>query len=611
MPVESTNCPSCGKDLPANAPSGICPTCLMKAAVLNPIEPGPTVTPATNQRFTPPEISQFADQLSQLEVVELIGAGGMGAVYKARQIKLDRVVALKVLRPESSDDLAFAQRFNREAKTLARLNHPNIVGVHDFGEIAVTGDNGESQTLFYFVMEYVDGSDLRRLIGSEIPPADVTSIIQQVCQALQYAHEQGVVHRDIKPENILLDSYGIVKIADFGLAKLASKTERDYTLTGTHQVMGTPRYMAPEQMEASRTVDHRADLYSLGVVFYELLTGEIPMGQFAPPSEKSAVDGHVDSVVLTAMAQEPDRRYQSAMEMSEGLSDPSVSMGAVTSPVPPGPSTILDIGTRKAIDGIKRGVTGKSRVPLIIPGGLSLLVCLVSIVGHGFYMGTQTTGGSLPLVIAASVVLFILTLILLAFGVHNGRSGWRPFFVFLAGTAVGILNVVCVLDNSRLFNTFYPNLLIGSSLGLMTIAALDFRLHIADSRKNGASKAKTKTKPEVAHVGFVVPAEQSAEKYIAPHFQMLGYVLNDHSDTEWVFERGSVFGHMGIDLRKCHTTLKVRTGPRPDGSMWISCSWSVKAFITGSEVTKLEAEGQSFAQAMGVETVSLTKSVSS
>lgn len=580
----------------------------MKAAVVNPIEPGPTLTPAPSQRFMPPEISELSAALSQLEVFHLIGTGGMGAVYKARQIKLDRIVALKVLRPESSNDVSFAQRFNREAQTLARLSHPNIVSVHDFGEINVSDEDGNSQTLFYFVMEYVDGSDLRQIMGAEIPPSDVLPIVGQVCTALQYAHEQGIVHRDIKPENILLDSHGNVKIADFGLAKLASKTDRDYTLTGTHQVMGTPRYMAPEQMEGSRAVDHRADLYSLGVVFYELLTGEIPMGQFAPPSEKSSVDGDVDSVVLKAMAQEPDRRYQSAVEMSRELSNSSFSMA---SQVPPGPSTILDIGARKALDGIRRGVTGKTGLALMFPGVLALLVSIGSIVAHASYVLSHSVRRGLPLVISSSVVLFILSLILLAFGVQKRRAYWRPFFILIAGSAVTCLNIVCVLDDSAVLGTVFSNLMIGGGLVLMTIAAFDFRIHLADSQKNRPARVKSKRKPDVAHVGFVVPARKSTSQYIAPHFQMLGYMLVEQSANEWTFERGSVFGHMGIDLRKCHTTLTVRTGPRPDGSTWISCGWSVQAFVTGSEVTKLEAEGQSFARAMGVDTVSLTETGSS
>jgi serine/threonine protein kinase len=145
----------------------------------------------------------------------------MGAVYQARQRKLDRLIALKIIRPESADDPAFAVRFDREARTLARLNHPNIVTIYDFGEVSLADtENNRSRTLYYFLMEFVDGANLRHLMAfEELTPAQALSIVPQICEALQLAHDEGVVHRDIKPENILLDRKGRVKITDFGLAK--------------------------------------------------------------------------------------------------------------------------------------------------------------------------------------------------------------------------------------------------------------------------------------------------------------------------------------------------------------------------------------------------------
>ena len=137
----------------------------------------------------------------------------------------------------------------------------------------------------------------------------------QICEALQYAHDHGVVHRDIKPENVLLDKEGRVKIADFGIAKLVGKEAKDLTLTGAGQIMGTPQYMAPEQIEHPLQVDHRADIYSLGVVFYQMLTGELPIGRFAPPSKKVQIDVRLDEVVLRALEKEPERRYQQASEI--------------------------------------------------------------------------------------------------------------------------------------------------------------------------------------------------------------------------------------------------------------------------------------------------------
>jgi hypothetical protein len=235
----------------------------------------------------------------------------MGAVYKARQTKLDRLVAIKVLPPEVARDPAFAERFLREARSLARLNHANIVTVHDFGD---------ADGLYYFTMEYVDGRNLRDLLESgALPAAKVLEIVLQICDALQYAHDEGLIHRDIKPENVLLDRKGRVKIADFGLAKLVGLTPAYLTLTGSQEVMGTLLYMAPEQMKQARTVDHRADIYSLGVVLYEMLTGELPLGRFAPPSRKAGVDERLDQVVLRALAREPAERYQDARAFKQDV----------------------------------------------------------------------------------------------------------------------------------------------------------------------------------------------------------------------------------------------------------------------------------------------------
>jgi tRNA A-37 threonylcarbamoyl transferase component Bud32 len=257
--------------------------------------------------FALPTPDELAGHFPQLEIVALLGRGGMGAVYKARQKGLDRLVALKILPSEVARDPAFAERFAREARVLARLRHPGIVMVHDLGQ---------SGSLYYFLMEYVDGSNLRQVLeAGQLEPAQALAIVPQICAALQYAHDAGVVHRDIKPENILLDPEGRVKIADFGLAKLLGQERPDVTLTNTHQVMGTLRYMAPEQLDGSRSVDHRADIYALGVVFYELLTGEVPAGRFDPPSQKVEIDVRLDDVVFRALAREPDRRYQHASEV--------------------------------------------------------------------------------------------------------------------------------------------------------------------------------------------------------------------------------------------------------------------------------------------------------
>jgi predicted Ser/Thr protein kinase len=253
----------------------------------------------------------LADQLPLLEVLELLGQGGMGAVYKARQRGLDRLVALQILPPRVALDARFAERFAREARALARLNHPHIVTVYDYGQVS---------GLYYVLMEYVDGVDLRRALkAGRLAPEQALLIVPQICEALQYAHDQGVVHRDIKSENILMDCNGRVKVADFGLAKMLGKGPAEATLTAPEQVMGTPHYMAPEQWETPRVVDHRADIYSLGVVFYEMLTGRLPLGRFEPPSRTIALDVRLDEIVLRALDREPERRYQQASHVKNDI----------------------------------------------------------------------------------------------------------------------------------------------------------------------------------------------------------------------------------------------------------------------------------------------------
>jgi tRNA A-37 threonylcarbamoyl transferase component Bud32 len=253
----------------------------------------------------------MAKHFPQLQILECLGRGGMGVVYKARQPKLKRLVALKILAPERGSDPKFSERFEREAQTLARLSHPHIVAVHDFGE---------ADGIYYLLMEYVDGRSLRDILRSgTITPEQALAIVPSICEALQFAHEHGVVHRDIKPENVLLDQQGRVKIADFGIAKLVGDERRHQALTEDRQVIGTPHYMAPEQVEKPQLVDHRADIYSLGVVFYEMLTGELPLGKFAPPSRKVVVDVRLDEVVLHALEKEPEQRYQKAGEVKTDL----------------------------------------------------------------------------------------------------------------------------------------------------------------------------------------------------------------------------------------------------------------------------------------------------
>ncbi|MEO6183718.1 MAG: serine/threonine-protein kinase, partial [Verrucomicrobiota bacterium] len=330
---EFKTCPKCGAPIPAEAPQGLCPQCLLHEISI-PTEAGQSAT----AKSVPPAREELIAAFPQLEILELVEQGGMGFVFKARQPKLDRFVALKILPQSLAADPAFAERFTREGRLLARLNHPNIVTVHDFGQ---------ANEFFYLLMEYVDGVNLRQAMkAGRFTPEQALAVVPKICEALQFAHNEGILHRDIKPENILLDTKGRVKIADFGIAKLigmergsvsrSNDESKDTSkqadasatsglaaghrpalpeLTGVGKTLGTPNYMAPEQIKTPNAVDHRADIYSLGVVFYEMLTGELPLGRFAPPSQKSTADPRLDDVVLRALEKEPTRRTQSAGEV--------------------------------------------------------------------------------------------------------------------------------------------------------------------------------------------------------------------------------------------------------------------------------------------------------
>jgi serine/threonine protein kinase len=244
----------------------------------------------------------------------LVGRGGMGAVYKGLQLSLDRAVAIKLLPPAiEQQDLAFAERFKNEARLMGRMNHPAIVSVYDFGRT--------SDGQLYFVMEYVDGTDVQRMIAREgkLPPEHALAITAHLCDALGYAHKQGIVHRDIKPSNVLIDMDGRVKVADFGLAKLADKS-KDSGLTQTGMAMGTPDYVAPEALMFGSDVDGRADIYAVGVMLYQMLTGDIPRGMFKMPSQKfQSIDPRFDAIIRRALEHDREERYQTSHELRLAL----------------------------------------------------------------------------------------------------------------------------------------------------------------------------------------------------------------------------------------------------------------------------------------------------
>ena len=213
----SPNCPQCGAVLPIDAPKGLCPRCLAAMNLAPQTEmpaeefgPGGTRIVPPSPRTAPLSPGELAPHFPQLEILELLGRGGMGVVYKVRQKSLNRFAALKLLAPERVQEARFADRFAREARALAALNHPNIVTVYDFGQAG---------GFYFLLMEFVDGLNLRQLLRArKLAPAEALAIVPPICQALQYAHEHGIVHRDIKPENLLLHKDGRVKIADFGIA---------------------------------------------------------------------------------------------------------------------------------------------------------------------------------------------------------------------------------------------------------------------------------------------------------------------------------------------------------------------------------------------------------
>lgn len=259
--------------------------------------------------WDPPSVEDLQRCLPQLEIIKLIGRGGMGAVYQCMQKTLNRLVAVKVLPPDMARDPLFAQRFKEEARSLAKLSHPGIVNVYEAGQT--------NQGLLYFVMEFVEGSDLATLIEQKhrLAPRQALEIIAAVCDALDYAHQSRIVHRDIKPSNIILDHLQRVKIADFGLASATEKADAESN-NRTRVAIGTPDFLAPENLSADVVPDHRADLYSVGVTLYQMLTGQIPRGRFDLPSALvPALDSRIDDIVDRAMKSDREQRYDSAIQL--------------------------------------------------------------------------------------------------------------------------------------------------------------------------------------------------------------------------------------------------------------------------------------------------------
>jgi eukaryotic-like serine/threonine-protein kinase len=309
-PGNKKKCRQCGVVSDARVLSGLCPNCLLKQGLKGPPAEG-------IETFEPPSLESLAKVMRGIfEPIEFIGRGGMGAVFKGRQCSLNRIVALKVMQPRAADRGSIIhgfQRFKREAQSLARLSHRNVVGVYDF-ELA--GD------FLYFTMDFVDGPSLRQMLLKSGPlnPSHAVTLFLQLCDGLQHAHQSRVIHRDVKPENLLVDEGGVLKIVDFGLAKLnGAGASNEWKTLDNNRRMGTPHYMAPEQVEKPQAVDHRADIYSAGVVLYEMLTGELPLGRFSAPSQKANVDSSLDTVLFRALEKDLTRRYQDIREFKRAV----------------------------------------------------------------------------------------------------------------------------------------------------------------------------------------------------------------------------------------------------------------------------------------------------
>ncbi|MBX7207422.1 MAG: protein kinase [Verrucomicrobiaceae bacterium] len=425
--------------------------------------PPPGSTPTGYQRtqgggvaWSPPSAAHLEQLLPQYHVECLLGRGGMGAVYKGLQKSLERPVAIKILPPDLDDaDASYTQRFKNEAKLMAKMNHPAIVHVYDYGVIDgralaagralapasaagtppacdATRDDGDGSRpaaaaggpaappsgppLFYFVMEFVNGTDVQQMIQAQgrLPPEHALAVTAHVCDALKYAHEHGVIHRDIKPANVLINMEGAVKVADFGLAKASDGGTTGITKTG--MAMGTPDYVAPEALVMGVDVDARADVYAVGVMLYTMLTGHVPRGAFKPPSVMvPGVDRRFDAIVERAMQMNRDERYPGAAHIRRDLdailTAPQVQAGGQSSaavprqvvaqkPVSKGPQKPMGKSANVPVDGrrvrqnaeeaagtpdrtLASAPTGKSKTPLLIGIGAVAAIAVGAFVMMG------------------------------------------------------------------------------------------------------------------------------------------------------------------------------------------------------------------------------------
>jgi len=314
--------------------------------------------------------------VSRYQILEEVGRGGMAVVYKARDLTLGRIVALKVLPPQFTFETEFVQRFLHEARTAATLDHPNIVTIYDVGEA-----NG----FYYIAMKYIEGRSLRKVIEQEgaLDLARVTRIIGQVANALDYAHQGQIVHRDVKPSNILLHARGQAILSDFGIAKAAAGTR----LTRTGILVGTPEYMSPEQARGGE-LDWRTDIYSLGIVCYEMLTGRVPFAAdtphailhahiYEPPPPLRSINPQIPPIVeesiLKALAKNPEERYPSAGGLVQALIAGSNGIRVGEPAIAVAKPAVQPAETPTVVK-LPRPAASTSRLPAILGGILAILV---------------------------------------------------------------------------------------------------------------------------------------------------------------------------------------------------------------------------------------------
>ena len=469
--TEST-CPKCGTPIPDDAPQNLCPKCVLAGISPTPATANTAATVLTN-RTPPPTAEEVAEHFPELEIVEMIGAGGMGAVYKVRQPRLDRHVALKILSHDLAGDPAFVERFNREARVLARLNHPNIVTVFDFGT---------SGPYCYLLMEFVDGVNLRQAMrAGGFTPADSLALVRDLCGALTFAHEEGILHRDIKPENILIDSRGRVKIADFGIAKLiGDSSPSDVTLTMQGAILGSPQYMAPEQIETPGDVDQRADIYSLGVVFYELLTGELPLGRFAAPSEKSPMDPRIDEIVFRTLEKERQLRYQSASEFKTKVESVSQPVAAAAGGQPAAGTAAADPpGAEDALGAAKFSTASAILTGLgLVMSGVAF--CTLPLFAMEAFRGSGSRQDFAIIALVMALVVGVLLLLGLVLGIKalgeirlsGGRKSGFGSAMFGTLAVPVLLTTGCIAANVPMMARVIPAGEQPITLGLALAAAL-------------------------------------------------------------------------------------------------------------------------------------------